>query len=213
MTVERELKLGLLEAEAEQLSRLLGTPLDTIHQSNYYLDTPDKILRREEIMLRLRIERRTEDNLPGDFIRGTLTLKGKSIHLAEMSIRTEEEIEINQDKALVLLNEGLALSDSPLEEIRQTGDKLRVNRVYNQGELINLRKVYRISSAYTLDLDRTEFPDESVDYEIEVELPDGVVEMPESLRRAVSDLFNRAGVPWRAGNTGKFKRWLERQGD
>jgi len=211
MPIERELKLGLNETETGRLTQLLGKPVDTALQLNYYLDTPTGALRREAMMLRLRVEKNCCETNTQTIRMAMLTLKGASSHEDELTIRSEEEVEINHEDVDRILADGLALASAPILSLRKVGPRLGIELVFSQGELTNLRRRFALRDNLMLDLDRTEFPDGSVDYEVEVELADSTTTLSAQARSTLRDLFNSAAVPWRPANSGKFKRWLDRQ--
>ena len=222
MPTERELKLKLSAAEAEKLADILGPPVETIEQLNYYLDTADGALRSHRQMVRLREEsivRSPIHSLPE--IRFVLTLKGGSQTDGLISVRNEQEMTVEAVAAKNILATGLLLEDAPLENLRQVGIDLGVPTIYNQGLLKNRRQMFDLNvliplasktpSEIQMALDRSIYPDKSVDFEAEIELPSSLTAFPEGFVRRLALLFSGAGINWAPGNTSKFRRWLERR--
>ena len=243
MGQERELKLQLTQEEAGRLEHLLGPPADVILQLNYYLDTSDGLLRRQRHGLRLRKETHLsvdkahgataalrDSGAHGKTIsRFVLTLKGPSRAAGEIVERAEAEAEISQAAAEHILEDGLDPDASDLEALKTLAARLGIRRLLSLGHAENERRLLPIrlegqEKPAWLALDRTSFPDGSVDYEAEFELPtateppaetchsEEIIRSTKDPLQALRDLFAAAGLPWKPRHTGKFARFLQRRG-
>ncbi|MCK4304232.1 MAG: CYTH domain-containing protein [Candidatus Eisenbacteria sp.] len=223
MTQEREFKVQLTEEGAQRLEQLLGPPARTVFQRNHYLDTPDGLLRTHHYGLRLREEslgpRPTSDR------RFILTLKGPSITSGALVERLEEEIELNGSTAQRILEEGLDPRGARLDLLGTMADRFGMHWVACLGCVTNERRVFLVrltdrEEPHELELDRTLFPDGSVGYEAELELPPGPkaeVELPpgppaEIEEQALRELLASAGLPWTPSRSGKYTRFLQCRG-
>jgi uncharacterized protein YjbK len=214
---ERELKLSLTAEEAERLQRHLGGPLRVLLQRNHYLDTPDERLRSRRIGLRLREETLLTD--PPAPPRYLLTAKGPSRR--EEAIRDRPEIEVSLTAAAAgdILRAGIDPARSGLAPLRWAAREAAGARVAALGSIENLRRIYRLAPGagqppLELELDRTTYPDGSLEYELEVEYPPGEAHPPadaDPLAGAIRDLLTSLDIPWRPSPAGKFRRFLERR--
>ena len=208
MSIERELKLTLTEAEAALLAAAFGPPLHTFRQRNHYLDTPEGALRRRGYGLRLREE-------DGDL---RLTLKGPTRGTGGMTERLELEAAISRDEARDLLAGGRCLAELPLPIPDELRDPSTSGHLRELGMIENQRRVIRLPLPgvpprqpieVDAELDRTRYPDGSIENELEIEWPHPETPFPEA---AVRELLSRHGIPWRPGTKSKLARFLERTG-
>jgi uncharacterized protein YjbK len=249
MPLEQELKLALSAGEAARLAELLGPPVSTTLQHNYYLDTPEEHLCNEHYGLRLRVEyappgpdgtqRRPHDASTGDLPGAglppgaqhfLLTLKGPSSPVGDFVSRTEDEVRLERADAERILREGLDPASADLAALSAIAGRLGLGRVVCLGSVTNERRVLRLQPAgqqppLLLQLDRTSFPDGSVDHEMEFELvsPDAQPARPRPspdpaalaattvALRELRAFFAAAGLPYRVRRRGKFTRFLERR--
>lgn len=192
MAIERELKYHLDEARYERLKVALGRQQKSKQQTNLYLDTPGREICDAFGTLRLR---REGDKLFLTYKRGR-SQKGSFFEINEL------EVEITQE----LWNQMAAgqLPSEPLEPIRGLKhDFPHVTALVSLGEVQNLRLCYPLPTGDTAELDRTVFPDQSVDYELEVE-----TERPDEVERYLESL----GVPLTPQSKTKFRRFLDAVG-
>lgn len=214
--IEHEFKLFLpSEAALEAVLARLGAPAGPPEvQTNHFFDTPSRDLRRARLALRLRHEAGTH----------TLTLKGPSLQSDALSAtRPEEELEIAPDQAADVL----AGNTSALELLaRSAGASPLVARaraasagapLRTIGSFVNHRQ--RVgplefpprsgAPALVFELDRTEFPDGSVQRELEVELP---ADAPAGeIEAGLARLFAELGLPLRGAESkaARFFRLLD----
>ncbi len=200
MAEERELKLAISEDDARRLLDLWGPPVRTLLQRNDYFDSPDGRLRQARYGLRLRAE--------GP--RRTLTLKGPTRRDVDLAVRSEDEADISHAEADRILLEGLDPQTSSLPALRQLALRLGVSRVEVLGGIENERTVLVANlggDRVEILLDRTRYPDGSIDLELEMECPVGGAWVPELRGR-----LDATGIPWRPRREGKFSRFLARGG-
>jgi uncharacterized protein YjbK len=219
--MERELKLRLSAAEAERLGVFLGTPLTTILQVNYYFDDSSESLRSRHQLLRLREE--TDMNGRRQY---TLALKGPSRMEGVIAARTEREVAVDGQWAREVITSGIALSNLPLDALDLPASELAgdpaAHHLYSHGSLRNERRLYDPALLFAdvsipaesieFALDQTQFPDQSIDYEAELELIPSMTAFPEGCLDAVRFAFRKLEINWAPGNSSKFSRWLQRRG-
>ena len=202
MGEERELKLELTEAEARRLQAACGPAERILIQRNTYLDTRDGCLRARHYGLRLRHERQ------GDREGYILTLKGPTRRSDAMVVRSEDEVALSATAATEILAEGLRPERAPLERLKELAEELGLAHIVSLGSMENERTVLvlRDVPVARLELDRSRYPDGSIAYELEVELPEAAEEIVAAVRRALAAW----GLPWRPQTQGKFSRFLAR---
>jgi uncharacterized protein YjbK len=212
MAIEREVKIRLAAEEACRLAEALGCPLRTTHQRNHYLDTPGGALRRRGYGLRLRTEQESHK-----IQRFLLTLKGPTTIRGVVTEREEQEIEVDRATAEAILAEKVELPRLGLHLPGALSASPTPLALICLGASENERRTFRLGldsarnsgTGLVLELDRTTFPDGSVDYEAEIEMQDLAAPFPEAAVRA---LLARAGVAWVLQTRSKFARFLERSG-
>lgn len=157
---EREIKLCVPDLDTYQrIVTVLGSPSREINQQNFYFDRVDFMLAlQEKVMIRVR--------LTGDG--AELCLKDRAV-LGDVSLSVRERtIELTSSEWQALSSGEIALAELPYslcDEIRRSYGPLVC-----VGETTNLRIVFDLGDDYWLELDRTTFPGDRVDYEIEMEL-------------------------------------------
>ena len=217
---EIELKYALPDERAlAALSRqLLGAdepPPAPVRQVNHFFDTPGLALRRAQLALRLREE-------GGRFL---VTAKGPAegdTQDGALTARAEEEVEIDgsearailagETSALALLVERragasaflksieLALADEALQHVGSFENaRTRIGRTFEARDRAGTVELL-------FELDRTSFPGERVDCEVEIEVRTRAD--AERARWVVEGLLEKAGVSWSAA-TSKAQRFFE----
>jgi uncharacterized protein YjbK len=205
VATERELKLALSEAEAGRLAARLGSAPRTLRQRNHYFDTAGGALRRLGYGLRLR-----EEN---GALR--LALKGPGTVAGALIERSEIEVPLSRATADALLAGAVGLPDLPVGVPASLAREAGAGRLELLGALENERRVYDLrlgpepASEATLELDRTRYPDGSIEHEAEIEWGDPARPFPEA---AIRELLAAAGVEWRVQPMSKLARLLERSG-
>ncbi len=191
------------EDDFDALARLAtgsaGGSERTVIQENHFFDTADGALREAGYALRLRIEEK----------RRLLTAKGPSSRAEDgLTERPEEEVLVEPAEAERILSGAV----SPLAVlVARTGSHSRLLELVGSwagrrplvhvGSFKNVRRYVgpvelgdgMSRTEVMLEMDRTEFPDGSVDHEIEVEVDSKAAE---PCRAGLSDLLDRAGIPW-----------------
>lgn len=190
MSQERELKFVLPSNEDyERVRGALGDPVRRLEQRNLYLDSPAFALRAARVMLRVRVDasstvlaikRRIARDTSGYF----------QMHEQELALPHPWDGQLERLLGLPLV---ATLRDSV------TFDALTII-----GEMQNLRLCFP-RQGYLLELDRTTFPDGSVDYEIEAETDE-----PERVAAEISALCAAAGARIEPQTRTKYERFLQR---
>jgi uncharacterized protein YjbK len=204
MDQEVEIKLDLGSfTNYLKLMGFLGQVDREVRQYNGFFDTEDHRLSQLGWALRIR----AEDH------RGLVTVKSTTSEVGDAFVRDEIEAEIPRSRAIDCLNLNTDVMGFDLEPIRFVREQLGPVPVAVLVKFDNLRqsKVFRFGDYdYTLEIDSTEFADGSVEYELEVELPDtGKVEVvTDSLRK----MFSSLGIPYQGQTESKYYRALMKAG-
>jgi uncharacterized protein YjbK len=202
----RELEIKIdLQSESNYrklLTRFRSAP-NEIKQDNYFFDTPDHILAQTGWALRIRIEAS----------HAAVTLKGKSVksNLAHLADRPEYTTELPLQKALEYISNGFNLSDLPDEFMRPLIDIHNPQIVTCQLRFVNFRHTIDYETAsirLPLEIDRTIFPDNSIDYELEIELA-GPEQYPTAIS-AISNLLDELSIAVIYQTEGKLSRALRK---
>jgi hypothetical protein len=181
---EVELKLGLASAaEHARLREALdsaGGFVRAVRQENLFLDGEGGVLSDGSISVRVRVER------DGGLARTTLTVKAGYVRRGEVTDRAEWECALPLGVEAVRADPSrlLGLDLPPVHALARLRPGLTALRLL--GGFTNERRVYRVPLALpdaparavtapghvetVWELDRAEFPDGSVDHELEVEL-------------------------------------------
>ncbi len=185
--IEHELKLCLSEADYLKLCEYLvvnGSLVKIHEQRNVYLETEDRYFAKNREMLRLR---ETESFW-------TLTHKSRiQVNNGEFSSQ-ESEIDFG-------VFEGTITELLKKVQVTKPWDKLKSIKI--QGELLNTRHEFEWGK-FTLELDRSQFSDYRVDFELECETSDFQL-----LRSRLTHLFDNLKIPWEPQESSKYKRFLE----
>ncbi len=199
---ENELKLGL--ARAGDLPRLLSAlprPSAVISQSNHYFVDPEGRTARSGVMVRVREER------DGDGTRRAVRLTLKRRTSIVEGVFSSQELEAPVDLAVW---QGIVAGDqdlaaAPLDLVRSLCAELGIGSLVRQGTMANVRHVIA-HRGFVLEVDRTTFPDGSVDVEVEVETDD-----PDGARALVQEVAAKAGIELFVQTKGKYARFCERR--
>ena len=203
--LEIEIKLRL-DAFPDYLKLLgiLGNPDSEHRQVNCFFDSEDHQLLADHWALRVRVEDRW----------GLITLKGTAAETSGIAVvREEMEERIDRAQALSLVNlqgDVLDVDCQPIRTVKERYPGVSLAKLVMFDNL-RLSKEFKIGDyMYTLELDRTDFPDGSTDYELEIELEhtDQTPVVTNYLRR----LFGTLNIPFETQEATKFARALERSG-
>jgi len=205
MPQEKEIKIDL-EDESSYLKLLefLGNPRSRKRQINYFFDTDDFSLEDNGWALRIR-------DREGD---GTITLKGLETRDRQgLTIRPEIEESFPTYLIPEAIKQGLHIDRIPanLKEITLAFiDSLRLNlRVSFETERTTV--LHKINDQdIDFEIDRTVYPDGSVDFELEIELEDKS-ETPAAIKYT-REVFERLGIEWKLQSASKFARALKKSG-
>jgi uncharacterized protein YjbK len=127
-------------------------------------------------------------------------------------VREERESEIDRGAAIDIIDgriDPMKLEVSPILFLRKRLGQPAV-QVIAQFRNERRTKRFRIGDhEYVLEIDKTEFADSSVDYELEVEVPgpDHLDSVEAHLRR----IFESLQITFKTQDKSKFRRALERQ--
>ncbi len=200
ITQEIEIKLDLGSfTNYLKLIGFLGHIEDEVRQINAFFDSDDRKLANAGWALRVRAESR----------RGLVTIKSIATNKSIATIRQEVETQINRQDAMSLINlqaDVMELPVMPVEYLRQEVGKIKVNRLV-QFENVRQRKLFKIDDQnYMLDIDKTEFNDGSVEYELELELSD--TSKIETIEANLRKLFLTLDIPFIRQTESKLARAL-----
>lgn len=170
-------------------------------QSNGFFDTEDHRLSREGWALRVRV----------DDGHGFITVKGQDSGRDFATVRAEVESEIPRGEAsevLGLKRELMDLDVSAMRWVRERWGDIDLAK-FVQYDNTRQHKMFRFDDySYDLEIDTTQFADGSVEYELEVELPDETraVMVLDRLKK----LFDSLAIPFVKQDKSKLARALDR---
>lgn len=203
---EIEIKVDLaVEENRKKLLSFFPGEKKVLEQENYFFDTAEGLLSQSGWALRLRLEEE----------RASLTLKGTtSESRAGLAIRPEISARWDYERARQALVEGMSsveivpLSIAEMAKLPAGGVKLEKKIHF---------KNYRVSIPHRmenldliLEIDRTEYDNGDVDFELEVEIPDAV--LYDSVIAGLESLLRRLEIPLRYHARSKFARALAKAG-
>jgi uncharacterized protein YjbK len=197
---EIELKLRLSSfTDYLKLLGFLGNP-DSEHELlNCFFDTEDHLLRDAGWALRVRV----------CDAKGLVTVKGSSVAKGMAVVREEVEAEIGRGEALEIINlqrDVMELTVEPVVFIRDRFPEIQPARLIDFRTNRKLKSFRMGDGDYYLQIDQTYYRDGSVDYELEVELPDTeqIVVVENCLRK----LFDHLDIPFQRQTESKLARSL-----
>jgi uncharacterized protein YjbK len=173
-----------------------------LHLENSFFDTDSGSLRKVEWALRIR---KCNDKY-------TLTAKGMAKRgSGGLTIRPEIENELEPETAEQMIENGIKTKDIPKEIFNEFKDALDDNLL----KKILSFKTLRIIIAYEthsipiqLEIDKTEYPDGSTDYELEIELPQK--DLQDKVLQQIEALLDRLNIPFILQKRSKFARALKK---
>jgi uncharacterized protein YjbK len=186
-----------------KLVGFLGHLEDEDRHLNGFFDTEDRQLIRDGWGLRVRAENN----------RGLITLKGRHSQPGAARIQEEIEAEISRGEAIDILNltkDVMSLFIPPIDFIKKKWGDIQVAKLVHF-ESVRQKKSFRIGDFdYVMEVDKTEFSDGSVDYELELELPEeSHIEIVEDKLRK---LFSSLDIPFTLQTESKYERALKKAG-
>lgn len=200
--IEIKLDLGSFTNYLKLIGFLGRIELEDHHQ-NVFFDTEDRLLSEAGWALRVRAENN----------QGLVTVKSIPTRESLAVIRQEIEAEIPRPQAIDIINlrsDVLKLDIMPIEFIK---DKINDQPLMRLVKFENIRqkKVFKIGDcSYCLEIDKTEYNDGSVDYELELELThtNNLEIIEDHLRK----LFESLDIPFVHQEKSKFYRALAKAG-
>ncbi len=202
---EIEIKLDLSnEANYRNILNLLTPEASSIRQENYFFDTYERSLFAAGWALRIRLE---EDKT-------TVTAKGPKKNKDEgLAIRQEIEEEIDTNQSDMLLSGYIDTASLPSEIADSIKGYCSGRKFKKIVSFINHRTmVGHEANGITIEvaIDRTEYSDRSVDFELEVEL--SKISQYKAVMSVIEGIFDKAGVPVILQNESKYARALKKNG-
>jgi uncharacterized protein YjbK len=202
MNREIEIKLDLGSfMNYLKLVGFLGQIEQEDRQINGFFDTEDYKLSKKGWALRIRVENS----------RGLVTVKSIPTRKGLAVVRQEIEAEIPRGQALDVINlskDIMGIEAMPIEFVKQQIGKSPLTRLV-MFENVRQRKLFKIGdNNYLLEIDKTEYNDGSVEYELELELADthDLEAIEDKLRR----LFHSLDIPFVHQAESKFHRALKK---
>jgi uncharacterized protein YjbK len=200
LEIEIKLKLDSF-MDYLKLVGFLGQIESEDHHINGFFDSEDRVLAKGGWALRVRAENG----------RGVVTVKSIPKQAGLAVVRQEIEAEIGRGVAMDVLElrmDVLDLPVMPIEFIKKEFPKSHLARLI-QFHNTRQKKLFRIGdNNYLLEIDKTEYGDGSVDYELEIELNDTAkVEVVEDHLRK---LFHSLNIPFEKQAESKFARALQK---
>jgi uncharacterized protein YjbK len=202
LNLEIELKLQL-ESFTNYLKLIgfLGAVESEDHHVNGFFDTEDRQLSEAGWAMRVRAENN----------RGLVTMKSLSEQRGAAVVREEIEGEISRAHAIEVLNlhkDILTLPVVPITYVKENFPGIQLARLV---QFHNIRQFKRFKIGdyfYTFEIDRTEFADGSVDYELEIEFKheDQIDVVQNHLKR----MFASLDIPFMPQDKSKYERALLR---
>lgn len=206
--IEREIKLSLAnEDDYRRLIAQLPQPHILLLQSNYFFDTPERLLGSTKQALRLRMELYA-DGTESAF----LALKGAATQRDGVTIRSEQETLIEKELAVSILRS----KNIRLEQLGELKDILAETQVESFGlfaSFTNRRVASTIeiaSEKLVFEVDATTYSDKTTEYELEIELSE-VQAMNQEILAAIVSTLREWNISTMSQTRSKFKRALARQ--
>jgi uncharacterized protein YjbK len=202
--LNREIEIKLDLGSFTNYLKLVGF-LGQIEQEdrhiNGFFDTEDHRLSKKGWAFRVRAENS----------RGLVTVKSIPAQEGLAIVRQEIEAEIPRGQALDIIKltkDVMSIDTLPVGHVKQQIGNRSLTRLV-MFENTRQRKVFKIADhSYLLEIDKTEYNDGSVDYELELELSDtrNLEVIEDQLRR----LFQSLDIPFVHQSESKFHRALKK---
>jgi inorganic triphosphatase YgiF len=200
--LEIEIKIQL-ESFADYLKLIgyLGS-LDRLeHHLNAFFDSPDRKLSAAGYALRVR----ATDTA------GSVTLKSRGSQSEAVAVRHEFIGEIGSGVAREVIRgriDLMSLECAPIAIVREKFPDLKPILLLQFRNHRQFKRYFVGETEYDLEIDKTEFADGSIDYELEVELADETESEP--VTAGLEKIFATLAMPFLPQTKSKFERALER---
>ena len=204
--LEREIEIKLDLGSFTNYLKLVGFlgEIDSEDRHvNGFFDTEDRRIADLGFALRVRAENE----------RGLVTVKGLSTPDGLATVCHEIEADITRGQAIDILNlrmDVMSLSNTPIDFIKEKVGEQALTQLVKFNNT-RQKKNFRVSDrSYLFEIDKTEFIDGSVDYELELELED--TSNLEIIEDKLRHLFSTLDIPFVHQKISKFRRALDRAG-
>jgi uncharacterized protein YjbK len=199
---EIEIKLNLASfTNYLKLIGFLGQIEQEEHHLNVFFDTENRSISNIGWALRVRAESN----------RGLVTIKSIPTKEGLAVIRQEIESEITKEQSLAIINSNsdiMSLDIMPIQFIKDKIGNVSLQKLV-MFENIRQKKVFRLGdNNYILEIDKTEYNDGSVDYELELELKDNAP--LETIEDQLKKIFISLDIPFKIQTESKFHRALKK---
>jgi len=199
---EIEIKLNLVSfTNYLKLIGFLGKMEQEEHHLNAFFDTENRLISKSGWALRVRAESK----------RGLVTIKSIPTKEGLAVVRQEIESEIAKENAIAVINSNADVMDLDIIPIQFIKDKIGHSSLRKMVTFENTRqkKVFRLGdNNYLLEIDKTEYNDGSVDYELEIELKNDV--LLETIEDSLKRIFISLDIPFKIQTESKFHRALKK---
>lgn len=188
----------------DALLRVVSAPEAAFTQYNNYLDDASTSLRSAQIMVRAR-----EISFP---VGGALGLGKPPVTItAKRRVSVRDGLFVSEEREQVMRLDDWRDYEIGRGELDLKGAALAWAATHAKfgplkiiGQTVNVRYQVR-SGPFTLELDKTKFPDDSVDLELECETI-----MPDMAREHIEQLLKSLNIPFAPQTKSKYERFLER---
>lgn len=204
MNQEIEIKLNLSSfTNYLKLIGFLGKIEQEEYHKNVFFDTVDKSISKSGWALRVRAETN----------RGLVTIKSIPTEKGLAVVRQEVESEIEKELALSIINSSYDVMSLNIIPVQFIKEKIGLTDLQKLVTFENTRqkKVFRLGDDnYLFEIDKTEYNDGSVDYELELELKE---KAPlETIENQLKKIFKSLDIPFKVQKESKFHRALKKAG-
>ncbi len=217
---ESEIKLRLTEDEIARLRPRLGEPVTRLRQENYFYETAEDHLSRKRVSLRVREEFSMGQEDAARSI--LLTVKEAGVRAGALMVRPEVECDLDRPAWEELRRGDRRFQDldlSPILRLKEIVPGFEELELALLGTFETERDVFSFTPpkvrtrsgthlwaegmVLEILLDKSFFPGDTVEWELETELPQADAGRGARILRA---LFEEVGIDWRPSEHGKYIR-------